>query len=126
MKTFLGIFLFAHALMHYGATAAPGTDGRVGGWMFDPARAPIARLLGLNEAALRQTGMLLWGIGMVVFVAVSLAYFGWLLPHEWLRPLAIGASLFSLLLLGLFWHPWMVAAVAINLIILAVAWFRAV
>ena len=63
-------------------------------------------------------------IGLIGFIGAALGLYGWLVPHEWWRMLAIGSSMISLVTILLFWNalillfPHKVGAIGVNLAIL--------
>jgi hypothetical protein len=124
-RILISVFLIAHGLIHMSLATVPlPKPGEMHtpfwpAWWRD-AIDPIwlASRLGLSPALVRTAGWLLW---LVVTAAYALAGLGLLgvpgLYGLW-KPLAAGASVLSLVLLALYWHPWLVMAVAINLALL--------
>jgi hypothetical protein len=52
---------------------------------------------------------------VVLLVAAALATAGWLVPSEMWATLVVAGSVCSLLTLGLFFHPWLLLGIAIDL-----------
>jgi hypothetical protein len=75
----------------------------------------------LGDGASRLLCAALYLLALVGFVAAALAVAGWLLPHDWWRPLAIVSSVLSLVALALYWNaliflfPHKVGALAVNI-----------
>jgi hypothetical protein len=83
---------------------------------------PISRW-GLSENLVRMIGWVLWLASLLLLNAAAIGLLG--LPGlstSW-QILAVIGSALSLLLLGLYWHPWLIAGVAINIGILAGVYF---
>jgi hypothetical protein len=75
----------------------------------------------LGEGVSRLICAVVYLLALVGFVAAALALTGWLLPHDWWRPLATGSAVLSLVALALFWNaliflfPHKVGALAVNI-----------
>ncbi len=79
---------------------------------------PISRF-GLGDSLVRTIGWMLWLVSLVFFIVAAIGLLGFPgLSAAWQTFAVIGSAL-SLLLLGLYWHPWLVVGVVINLGILA-------
>lgn len=116
MRIVIGLLLLVHGLIHIAIYASPAPDERAAAafkfghsWLLSP--------VGFGETALKATGTPLWIVAGAGFVLAGLAVFG-LLPIVWWQPLAIVAASASLVLFGLFWHPWIVAGVAADVAVL--------
>ena len=86
---------------------------------------PASRL-GLNSTLVRTVGWVLWLAALVLFVAAGLGLIGLAGLNAIWQSLAAFGAVFSLVLLVLYWHPWLVAGVVVNIGILAGAylgWF---
>ena len=57
------------------------------------------------------------------FVATGLALLDILVPFDWWRPLALISAVVSLLLLILFWNRYLIAGVAIDILLLVALFF---
>ncbi len=127
------IFLIAHGLVTMSLATVPApapgalrTPYFPAWWRADIDSAwPISRM-GLSQTLVRTAGWVLWLAIMILFVAAGLGLFGIPgLSALWQSLAAIGAVL-SLTLLVLYWHPWLVLGVALNIGILAgvyLGWF---
>ncbi len=113
MRVAIGLLLLVHGLIHLaiyapslsGAPAAPGQEA------FKPGHSWVLGSLGLSGTCLKAFGTPLWIVAGVGFALAGLAVFH-VLPAAWWQGLAVTAAVASLLLVVLFWHPWLVAAVA--------------
>jgi hypothetical protein len=107
LRTIFGIFLIVHGLVHTILAAAPRPDlSEAAAFTF--WTRPPQLLSGLGESSIRPMGMVLWIASTVLFVAAGLG----VLAIPGLRPmwqeLTIASAAISLLLLLLFWHPWLI------------------
>lgn len=116
MRVLIGILLVAHGLIHIAIYSSPAHDARAQAafklghsWILSPA--------GLGDAALKIVGMPLWVAAGVGFALAGLAVFG-VLPIAWWQALAVTAAISSLALFTVFWHPWIVAAFAVDVAVL--------
>ena len=68
--------------------------------------------------------MILFGAAFVGFIAAALGLFGWLVPHELWRTLAVVSAVISLVGLALFWNslaalfPNKIGAIAVDIAVL--------
>ena len=62
-------------------------------------------------------------IATLGFVAASLALFGILVPFDWWRVLAIASAVVSLLLVVIFWHPYLIVGLLIDAAVLVTLLF---
>ena len=127
MKAIVAIFLILHGLTHGIMAMVPSPTAPdagfatfysgIGSWLFT----------GLSESASKKTAIPLSVVAMAGFVAAGLALAGILVPFAWWRALAIGAAAVSLLLVVIFWTPYLIVGLLIDLAVLATllltAWF---
>jgi len=116
MKLLFAAFLAAHALIHasYLTPAPPRTaDGPE--WPFEFARSWLVTSLQMDPLVARIVGISLAGGSVILFVAAALATAGWVLPSGTWPLLVVAGSICSLLTLGLFFHPWLLLGIAIDL-----------
>src|SRR5688572_633615 len=106
LRLVLGAFLIAHGLIHTSYGGSPPVT--VGGppWPFQLGHSWLLSGLGLGADAVRAVGTALWIATTAGFVAAGVGVFGVPVLHELWRGLAAGSAMLSLLLLGLYWHPW--------------------
>jgi hypothetical protein len=133
LSTLFGIFLIAHGLVTMSLATvpvpAPGalrTPFFPAWWRRDIDQAWPVNRLGLNPGLVRTLGWVLWLAVLILFLAAGLGSFGLAgLNAIWQSLAAVGAVL-SLVLLVLYWHPWLVVGAVLNIGILAgvyLGWF---
>ena len=78
----------------------------------------------IGDTASRLISFVLFLAALIGFVGAVLALMGWLLPHEWWRPLSAISAAISLVALGLFWNafpslfPNKIGAIAVDIAVL--------
>lgn len=78
----------------------------------------------VGDSASRVISVVLFGSALIGFIAAALGLFGWLVPHDLWRTLAIVSAVISLVALALFWNsfaslfPNKIGAIAVNLAVL--------
>lgn len=121
MKFIVALFLIAHGLVHAGLAAAPNPDdpdARAGAFFTSPGRSWLFHRLGSDQNIVQWIGVILVAIATVGFVLAGLGVFGVPGLEELWRSIAVVSSIFSLILLVLFWHPWLILGVVIDIAIL--------
>ena len=128
LKIVLAIFLIAHGLAHAGLAAAPNPDdpnAKPGAFFTAVERSWLLSKLGLNASIIRWIGIILVALSTLGFVLAGLGIFG--VPGLitiW-RTIAVISAEVSLLLLILFWHPWLPVGVLINIgTLIALLWAK--
>ena len=116
MKYLVGVFLVAHGLVH-GMFLVPRPPDAGASWPFDPADSWLLSRIAVQSDLARVLGIALAAVTILAFVATAMTWIG-VLPIDWLRPAAAGASVVSLLLLGVFFHSNLVIGVAIDTVLL--------
>lgn len=119
MRIVIGLMLLIHGLIHvaiYGSSlsTAPAVPGQ---GAFRLAHSWILSPLGLQGTGLKIIGTPLWIVAGLGFVTAGLAVFH-VLPSAWWQGLAVAAAVASLLLIGFFWHPWLIAAIVADVAVL--------
>ena len=126
MKIIIGLFLIAHGLVHVGLAVAPDpneSESKPGAFFTAPQRSWLLPQLGLKPAAIRWIGILLVVFTTLGFVLAGLGVFGVPGLAELWRTIAVVSAVLSLLLLLLFWHPWIILGVLIDVgIIFSLVW----
>jgi hypothetical protein len=121
-----GVFLIAHGLVHSGLAAAPIPNepaSKPGAFFTDATRSWLLSKIGLNASAIRITGIVLVILATLSFLAAGLGVLGVAGFDSVWRGMTILSACLSLLLLGIFWHPWLVAGVLINIgILVSLLW----
>jgi hypothetical protein len=101
----IGLFLIAHGLAHVAVYAPPAADDAP----FDPARS------WMFGRQLRPLALTLAAITALIFVIAGIG----LLAHlDWWQAASVAGASASLVLLALFFHPWLSFGVAINVAII--------
>ena len=116
MNLLFGLFLVAHGLVH-GLFMVPRPPDAGASWPFDPSESWLLNRLGVEPNLARAIAAGLVAVTAVAFIVTALAVIG-ILPADWLRPIAIASASVSLILLGIFFHPWLVIGIAIDVAIL--------
>jgi hypothetical protein len=100
----IGVFLIAHGLIHVALYAPPTADAP-----FDPARS------WLFGRRLRPLALTLAAVTTLIF---AIAGIGLLAHQDWWQAASVAGASASLVLLALFFHPWLSFGVAINVAII--------
>jgi len=119
MRVVIGLLLLVHGLIHIAIYSpsvfgAPGVSGQEA---FRLAHSWALSPLGVGETLLKTVGTPMWVLAGVGFALAGLAVLH-VLPVAWGQGLAVAAAIASLLLVALFWHPWLVAAVVADIVVL--------
>ena len=131
LKTIIAIFLIAHGLVHISLSWVPTPQPNAMRTPYFPAwwkidtdpKWPISRL-GLPANVVRTAGWVLWLVVFSAFVLAALGLFGVPgLTTLWI-PLVTWGSIVSLILIGLYWHPWLPVGVLLDAAILAAIYFH--
>lgn len=133
LRIVFALFLIAHGLVTMSLATvpvpAPGalrTPYFPAFWRADVDSAWPASRLGLVPALVRTAGWVLWLAAFILFSDAGLGLLGIPVLHGIWQPLAAAGAGLSLLLLALFWHPWLALGVLLNMGILAgvyTGWF---
>jgi hypothetical protein len=119
LKVFLAAFVFAHRAIHISyLTPPPPATASGPAWPFSLDRSWVLIPLGLAPGVTRTLGIALAAVTLAGFTVGAATVLGLLPPALWTAAAVIGASS-SIALLGLFFHPWLVLGVAIDLALLA-------
>jgi hypothetical protein len=114
----VALFLAAHGLIH-ASFLRPEPPATVGGpqWPFDVAHSWLLSPIGLDGSATRVLGIVLIVAILAGYVAAALAFVG-IAPAGWFVPGVVVGSVASVVLLALFFHPWLVLGFAIDAVLL--------
>jgi hypothetical protein len=114
----IAVFLLGHAGIH-AAFLTPRPPATAGGpeWPFALGRSWLLGHIGMDPGLVRVLGYALVAATLGGFALAALAAMGLLPAGLWSAGVAIG-SIASLALLGLFFHPWLVLGVGIDLALL--------
>jgi hypothetical protein len=123
LKVFLAVFLFLHGAMHisYLSPRPPATPGSPS-WPFVLERSWVLTPVGLSPDLTRSLGLVLVIVIVAAFSVAAAGVLGIVPGDLWPASIAAG-SIASLALLVLFFHPWLVLGVAIDVALMAVALF---
>jgi len=126
VKIIIALFLIAHGLVHAGLAAAPNPNdskSKPGAFFTSPERSWLLPQLGLNAAAVQWIGIIFVALATLGFVLAGLGVFGVPGLTEIWRTVAVVSAVVSLLLLVLFWHPWIIVGILIDIgIIISLVW----
>jgi hypothetical protein len=125
-QTIFGIFLIAHGLVHSGLAAAPipkDPNSKPGAFFTAPARSHLLVSLGSSPTGIRWTGIILVVLATLGFVLAGMGALGVpVLAAAW-EGITIISAVISLILIGIFWHPWLIAGAVIDLAVILIAIF---
>jgi len=118
LKTILGILIMAHGLVHTILAVAPNpadTDAKPGAFFTTTERSWIFTQLNLPSSAVQWIGILLVSLSTLGFLLAGLGILGVPGLGDIWRTVAIFSAVISLVLLILFWHPWLPVGVLIDI-----------
>jgi len=128
LKTLIAIFLIAHGLVHAGLAAAPNPnepDTKPGAFFTSINRSWLPPKLEIDAVIVQWIGIILVAFATLGFVLAGLGIFGVTGLNEIWRTVAVVSAGVSLLLLVLFWHPWLIVGVLIDIsILIALLWAK--
>lgn len=119
LKVVIGLFLIAHGLVHLLYFIPPKPDFPMSpdkSWLVGRGVVPLT----IVSPAVKTLAV----AGMAGFILLAFSFWDLGVPQGWFAPLAVAASLVSLVVLALTWIRSFVLAVAINvgIIVWAVGW----
>jgi hypothetical protein len=120
VNVLLAAFLVAHGLVHtfYFTPPPPRTaDGPE--WPFEMQRSWLVTSAGFDPAIARVAGTALIIVTIALLVLAALATVGWVVPTAWWPVAALAGAVASAAVLLVFFHPWIVLGLVIDL---AIAW----
>jgi hypothetical protein len=114
----VAVFLVAHGLIH-ASFVSPRPPATAGGpqWPFDLSQSWALSPLGLEAGASRVIGMVLLAVVLGGFVVAGLSVAGIAPASVFVGAVAVGAVA-SIVMLALFFHPWLVLGVVIDVVLL--------
>jgi hypothetical protein len=120
LKVFLAGFLFLHGAIHvsYLAPRPPATPGGPV-WPFTLERSWLLTAMAVPAELTRLIGLALVVATLASFAFAAAAMLGLFPSGLWPAAVAVGAGT-SLAVLALYFHPWLVIGVVIDLALLAV------
>jgi hypothetical protein len=111
----LALFLAAHGLIHLGYVTPGPPDPR---YPFKLDKSWLISSLHVDASYVRILGTALGALTVLGYTLAALAIMGIIVPEPLWQPLTILSSVLSLLLLVLFWHPWLVIGITIDAFLL--------
>ena len=113
------LLLVGHALVHllYVVPQPPRAEGAAE-WPFAIEKSWLVTKLGVGVQVMQPVAVLLLTITVAALVGAGLAIIDLLVPSAWWPALVVTGAAASLLLLSLFFHPWLVIGVAIDVVLL--------
>jgi len=126
IRILIGLFFIAHGLVHLGLAAAPVPNDPASkpfAFFTAPTRSWLLSSIGLNKSAIQTIGLTLVALATLMFIVAGLGVLGVPGLHTTWGTLTVISAVFSLLLLGVFWHPWLVIGVVLDLgILISLLW----
>ena len=119
MHILFGILLILHGLITLAISA-----GSFAPQAFEPGLAAVVAIqLGQSWIfpGMGWPGGVIWLVSGLLLLGAGLGFFGFLVPVAWWIPLAIAGAIVGLVALILYFHPYYVLAVLLNVGILWVA-----
>lgn len=118
LRLLVAALLLAHGAIHTGFVS-PRPPATAGGppWPFELARSWALTPLGVHPDTTRLLGTALVVATIAAFALAALATAG-LVPAALFGPTSAVGAVASLALLGLFFHPWLVLGLAVDLALL--------
>ncbi len=113
----MGLFLVVHGLIHYGVAAAPNPEGSTGAWMLNPSTS-VFSMLGLGTDLITGIGIALVGVATIGFILSGIG----ILTRRWEKvrnDMIVISSLISLAALLGFFNIYWVAAIGIDVVLIA-------
>ncbi|HKO34648.1 MAG TPA: hypothetical protein VJY85_12960 [Candidatus Limnocylindria bacterium] len=113
------LLLVGHGLVHvaYLTPAPPRAEGAPE-WPFAIEKSWLVNRLGVSAEAMRPVAYLLVTVAVVALAGAGLAAIDLVVPAGWLQALVVTGAAASLLMLSLFFHPWLVIGMAIDVVLL--------
>lgn len=112
----LALLLAGHGLIHLGYVSPSPADPN---YPFRLNQSWLISSIGMDAAGVRTLGTGLTILTVIGFVLVGLSTAGFIVPQGWWLSLTVVSAILSLALLIIFWHPWLVIGIVIDLVLLA-------
>jgi hypothetical protein len=118
MNLVLAAFLAAHALIHISfLTPAPPVTAGGPEWPFQTSHSWLVTRFGLDPGIAHGLATVLVATTIGLLLAAAGSTVGWL-PATWWPSLVVLGAVSSLATLVVFFHPWLVLGVVIDLVLL--------
>jgi hypothetical protein len=117
-QTLFAIILIGHAIAHAGLTSAPNPsdpESTPGAFFTEKKRSWLFQRIDLDSGMVQKIGKILVNISIAGFFLAGLG--GLSVPglNQIWHGLAGITAIVSLILLILFWHPWLILGVVLNI-----------
>lgn len=118
IKLLVAAFLLAHAGIH-ASFVSPRPPATAGGpqWPFDLAHSWLLTPLGAGAELTRVVGIALLALTVAGYAFAALSAIGIAPQGLWVPAVVVG-SVASIGLLGVFFHPWLVLGLAIDVVLI--------
>ena len=114
----LAALIAGHGLIHLGfVSPRPAPSPGAPPWPFDAERSWLLGAVGIDAGVARAVAWVLVATLVAGYVVAALATLP-ILPAALFPPAAVIASIASLVLLLVFFHPWLVIGIAIDAVLL--------
>ncbi len=123
MKIIVALFLILHGLVHGILAMVPKPDAAEPVFATFFSNSWLLRRVGLADSAGRPLAFILAALATGGFVAAGLGLLDFLVPFDWWATLAAVSAVVSLSLLIIFWHPYVIVGVVIDVVVLVVVLF---
>jgi hypothetical protein len=126
MKIFFGILLILHGLIvaaqssgSFKPVDGPANPGWLAWWPVNLGQSWLFVPMGAVTNPIVRAGGILWLAAGLALMAAGLAVLGILVPAGWWRGLAVTGAILSLVMLGLYLHPFYGIGIGASALILA-------
>jgi hypothetical protein len=131
IKVIVAIFLMAHGFIHISLSWVPTPQPGAKRTPFFPSwwkagtdlKWPISKL-GLPTRVVQLIGSVIMLLVVAAFLLAALGLFGVPGLNTLWIPMAAGASIDSIVLITLYWHPWLPVGILLDAAILAAIYFH--
>jgi hypothetical protein len=135
MKLLISVLLILHGLIVAGQSAGSfrstfpnelQNPSFVSWWPINMGRSWLFSWLGLERTlTVYRVGGLLWLVGGIALVAAGLGIWGFVIPADWWRGLAVSGAAISLFMLAVYFHPITIIGTASSIAVLvALIWAK--
>jgi hypothetical protein len=127
LRTILGIFLIGHGIAHAGLASAPDpseSESTPGAFFTQKGRSRLFLYFDFDPVLVQRAGIVLAAVSIIGFILAGMGVLGVPgLEIVW-GVIALITSVVSLVLLILFWHPWIILGVVIDIVLILLAAFN--
>jgi hypothetical protein len=126
IKVMVALLLIIHGLIVAGQSAGSFNPSggipnppRLSWWPSNLGQSWLFSALGIERTLLAKAGGLLWLAAAAALVAAGLGVLGLVVPHAWWRGLALAGAAISLVMLGVYLHPFYALGIGSSAVLLA-------